>query len=167
VQPSPAIAAWCSTSSPPSRSRRPASRSILSAAHGALLATASVSIADVGLAFYDVPISFTFLAGQRYDVAFRGNLPGTSWGFNAQTSMPFYAFNRSAPGGAYTVGPVKVVDGACHPFDGCSGYANTLLPHVRLESVSATPVPEPTTLALLGSGTIAIVARRARRRQAR
>src|SRR4051794_23821324 len=69
------------------------------AAHGALLATASVSISDVGLAFYDVPIAFTFLAGQRYDVAFRGNLAGTSWGFGAQTSMPFYAFNRAAPGG--------------------------------------------------------------------
>ena len=139
----------------------------LSAAHGALLATASASVADVGLAFYDVPISFTFLAGQRYDVAFRGNLPGTSWGFGAQTSMPFYAFNRASPGGAYIVGPARIVDGACHPFDGCSGYANTLMPHVRLETVNATAVPEPATLALLGSGVVAAVARRARRRKAR
>jgi hypothetical protein len=134
----------------------------LNAPHGTLLATASASIADVGLAFYDVPISFTFLAGQRYDVAFRGNLPGTSWGFGAQTSMPFYAYNRASPGGPYTAGPVKVVDGTCHPFDGCSGYANTLMPHVRLETDGATAVPEPTTLTLLGSGVFVAIARRVR-----
>jgi hypothetical protein len=135
----------------------------LNASHGALLATASASITDVGLAFYDVPISFTFLAGQRYDVAFRGNLSGTSWGFGAQTSMPFYAFNRASPGGAYIDGPVRVVDGACHPFDGCSGYANTLMPHVRLEMVSPTAVPEPATVALLGSGVVALIAKRRRK----
>ena len=139
----------------------------LNAPHGALLATASASITDVGLAFYDVPISFTFLAGQRYDVAFRGNLAGSNWGFGAQTSMPFYAYNRDTPGGPYTVGPLKVVDGACHPFDTCSGYANTLLPHVRLETVTATAVPEPATLALVGSGIVAAFARRTRARKSR
>jgi hypothetical protein len=137
------------------------------APHGALLATASTSITDIGLAFYDVPISFTFLAGQRYDVAFGGNLAGTNWGFAAQTSMPFYAFNRALPGGAYIAGPVKVVDGACHPIEACSAYGNTLMPHVRLEQVSTTAVPEPATLALFGSGVMALVGRRVRGRQAR
>ena len=141
-----------------------ATLSNLGASHGALLATASASIVDVGLTFYDVPIAFTFLAGQRYDVAFRGNL-ATSWG-GTQTSMPFYAFNRGAPGGAYIDGPVRVVDGACHPIDVCSGYGNTLLPHVRLETVETTAVPEPATLTLLATG-LAIAGRRARGRKSR
>jgi hypothetical protein len=143
-----------------------AALSNLGTAHGALLATASTSIADVGLAFYDVPISFTFLAGHRYDVAFLGNVAGTSGVFGAQVSMPFYAFNRASPGGAYTVGPVRVVDGACHPIDVCSGYGNTLLPHVRLETVETTAVPEPATLTLLATG-LAVTGRRLTRKKSR
>jgi hypothetical protein len=141
-----------------------ATLSNLGASHGTLLATASASIVDAGLTFYDVPIAFTFLAGQRYDVAFRGNL-ATSWG-GPQTSMPFYAFNRATPGGAYTVGPVKVVDGACHPIDVCSAYGNTLLPHVRLETVETTAVPEPATLTLLATG-LAVTGRRLTRKKPR
>jgi hypothetical protein len=139
-----------------------AALSNIGAPHGALLATASASIVDAGLTFYDVPIAFTFLAGQRYDVAFRGNL-ATSWG-GTQTSMPFYAFNRGAPGGAYIDGPVRVVDGACHPIDVCSAYANTLMPHVRLETVETTAVPEPATLTLLATG-VAIAGRRVTRKK--
>jgi hypothetical protein len=143
-----------------------AALSNIGAAHGALLATASTSVADVGLAFYDVPISFTFLAGQRYDVAFMGNVAGSGGVFGPQASMPFYAFNRASPGGAYIVGPVSVVDGACHPIDVCSAYSNTLMPHVRLETVDATAVPEPATLTLFATG-LAVTGRRLRRRKSR
>jgi len=136
------------------------------AAHGALLATASMSVVDVGLAFYDVPISFTFLAGKRYDVAFQGNVAGSGGVFGPQAAMPFYAFNRAAPGGAYIDGPVRVVDGACHPIDVCSAYANTLMPHVRLETLETTAVPEPATLTLLATG-LAIAGRRAARKTSR
>ena len=52
--------------------------------------------------------------------------------------------------------------GPCHPLDTCSAYANTLMPHVRLETSSATPVPEPTTVALLSSGVVAFIAHRRR-----
>ena len=136
------------------------------AAHGALLATASTSVIDVGLAFYDVPIVFTFIAGRRYDVAFQGNVAGSGGVFGPQASMPFYAFNRAAPGGAYIDGPVRVVDGACHPIDVCSAYGNTLMPHVRLETLDATAVPEPATLTLLATG-LAVTCRRLTRRQSR
>lgn len=97
-----------------------------SASHGALLATASIALTDVGLAFYDVPIAFAFLAGNRYDVAFRGNVSfGTSDGVNIE----FYNYHFGSPGGPYAAGPVSVVDGACHGL-GCSDYSNTVMPHV-------------------------------------
>ena len=113
---------------------------------------------DLVLAFREA------LSGGRYDVAFRGNL-ATSWG-GPQTLMPFYAFNRAAPGGAYIDGPVRVVDGACHSFDVCSGYANNVMPHVRLETADVTAVPEPATLTLLATG-LAIAGRRVRRKTSR
>jgi hypothetical protein len=129
------------------------------APHGALLSTASATFTDVGLGFYDIPVAFTFLAGQTYDVAFRSLAPLT-WGNPFAYNMQFYAYENGTPGGPYTVGHVSVLDGACHPTPGCARYGNFSVPHVRLDSVSLvdpSPVPEPSTLLLLGASFAALV----------
>jgi hypothetical protein len=133
--------------------------------HGALLATAFTPITDIGLAFYDVPLAFIFLPGNRYDVAFRAN--GNGWG-TGLNNLQFYDYNFGSPDGPYTVGPVSVVDGACHSSTGdCANYTNFVMPHVRLDTTQETPVvPEPGTLILLGTGLTGIV-RSIRRRPSR
>jgi hypothetical protein len=137
-----------------------------SALHGALLATASVAVVDVGLGFYDVPVAFSFTAGTRYDIAFRAN-GLTGWGNPSLNNMEFYLYGFGAPAGPYSVGGLlNVVDGACHGTapgnDDCSNYDNGVMPHVRFNA-TATAVPEPATLVLLGAG-LAAGARSLRRR---
>lgn len=111
---------------------------------GASLASSVVSITDSGLAFYDIPIGFTFIAGNRYDIAFSSNNVG-GWG-SGVNNMEFYNFNF--PSSAYTVdGLVSVVDG------GAGGnYTNNIMPHIRLN----TSVPEPSsvTFLLLAAGRL-------------
>lgn len=105
---------------------------------GASLASSVVSITDSGLAFYDIPISFTFFAGNRYDIGFSSNAP-EGWGTGIN-NMEFYNFNY--PSSAYTVdGLVSVVDGG----HGDSGYGNSVMPHIRLNTL----VPEPSSAAIL------------------
>jgi hypothetical protein len=135
--------------------------------HGPVLATASTVITDVGLAFYDVPIVFTFLAGNRYDVAFRSLDPVNGWG-SGINDMAVYSSDFFSGSPAFTVFNVTVLDGACHTVgpagDVCLNYENTVMPHVRLDEFSVAHVPEPATLLLFGAGLVAMTGRSLARR---
>ncbi len=130
-------------------------------ARGNVLATGSTAISNVGLAFYDVPLSFNFIAGNVYDIAFEDVGGADGWGNNGVNSMEFYVFNF--PAQSYTVGgTAEVIDGGCFPSL-CGEYGNTVMPHVRFSTATVT-VPEPGTYALLavGIGAMALVGRRRR-----
>jgi hypothetical protein len=128
----------------------------VSQSHGALLGTASTAITDIGLAFYDVPISFTFLPGNRYDVAFEPLLPVNDWSFSVN-DMEFWGFDF--PGSpSYVVGPVTVLDGFCTGSGSCADYGNSVMPHVRLDGQPEPSIPAPASLALLIAGVVSAVA---------
>ena len=116
-------------------------------ARHSLLSSNSTSISDIGVAFYEVPISFKFVAGTRYNVAFKCLAPD-SWGFEIN-NMEFYGF-FNYPDTPYTVdGLITVLDGGNGSgMDG--GFDNTSMPHVRFNSVSAVPEPASSILFLLG-----------------
>jgi hypothetical protein len=118
----------------------------------ALLASSSGAVTDVGMTFYDVPLTFTFLAGNRYAVGF-SSLAAGGWG-NTINNMEFYKYDPTLPGYApYTVaGALTVLDGGA---DG--DFKNDNMPHVRVDS----NIPEPGAWVLLGTG-LALLSLRSR-----
>ncbi len=127
---------------------------------GQLLATASFPLADSTFTFHDVPISFDFVSGSRYYLAFTAD-GSSGWGFNINTMR---IFDFDFPAAPFKVGDVSVVDGGC--FGGvCTGFSNQVTPLIRLETDStslpdSTPntseVPEPSSLAVMLLGGIGL-----------
>jgi hypothetical protein len=108
---------------------------------GGLLATSSAALNDLGQTFYDVPINFTFLAGQDYDI-------NISWPDGANVLVRFFGFDPAFYGSSpFDVGPVRVTDGEA----GSCAECNSLMPNLRLQVV-----PEPSALSLLGLGFVVL-----------
>jgi hypothetical protein len=102
-------------------------RPVAGAVPGEVVASGSAAVPGGVLGFHDVPLTFTFLAGQRYDVRFQ--LPG-GWGTSANT-LRYQAWDNALldPTKAFAAGPLQVLDGG----GGFSTYAysHTNLPHVH------------------------------------
>lgn len=144
---------------------------------GAVLNQATATFSDVGFGFYDVPLAFNLLSGQAYDIAFDITSEVGGWegmfGPTERFNMEFYTFNAPRVSWlgndpSYTVGGiVQVLDGGCFRPNStyCLEYVSGVMPHVRLNGLT-TPVPEPTTFALLATGLLSLSVVTLRRRQA-
>ena len=118
---------------------------------GPLLATASQFHAGTTLQFYDVPLLFPFplISGQLYNIAFTVN---GGWG-SGRYNMEFYDFNYPF-NSAVNIGTwVRVIDGGAG-----TAFNNSVMPHVRLNALEATAVPEPASVVLLATGLLGVFA---------
>lgn len=94
--------------------------------------------------WFDLPISFTLLAGQKYDIGIDFE------SFNASNwQVHYYFFSDQDP--PFSVGPFTVTDGE----ESHCGACNVFSPNLRLNGGGAG-VPEPGTLVMLGTGALGL-----------
>jgi hypothetical protein len=103
---------------------------------GSELYTASSSVTDTGAAFYNVGLNFSMFAGGLYYIAF-SSLDG-SWG-TGLNSMEFYNFDQKLESAPFDVGGIRVLDGGAFPSNSVYGFANAVMPHVRLYEAGSFP----------------------------
>jgi hypothetical protein len=95
--------------------------------------------------WFDLPISFTLLSGQSYDI-------GIDFHSDNDPNLEINYFDFTTDNSPFSVGPVTVLDGE----ESHCGPCNSLAPNLRLDGAAGGGVPEPGSLILLGTGALVL-----------
>jgi hypothetical protein len=119
---------------------------------GPILASNTAPVTDSVMSLQSVPIDFTFIGGNRYDIAFESTRP-EGW-FDL---MQFYSFHFPLDPPFIASGLARVIDGGTFPI---AGYGSDLMPHV---AIGVIPEPSAIILAVMAAGLLGLYRLRIRK----